>query len=324
MPQIQVVIHAPGNRQRTWRLPADQLIGLLVPKIVERMGLPSKLDWSLVAVEDGRELGDDETLAQERIGPGAALRLQPVRNTVFKQFLEGLYGEAEGYVQDQLWEKALDKMQQIHEYEPRFPDPKGLLQAAQIGATPSVVPVSGLPWAATIGALVLAGTLAVGTAVVGAGVAGYAVWEASHHRTEPQDRHHQAPSQEEPVEPHTGDVQITLEWYDTVDLDLHVQDPNGEQIYFDEPTSTSGGELDVDANYPCSAPLTSSPLENVYWPWGGAPEGEYRVYVVYFSDCTNEGTVDYRVTVRVDGDVLDTYSGQLSPGDEAFVTSFQY
>ena len=43
-----------------------------------------------------------------------------------------------------------------------------------------------------------------------------------------------------------GDVQITLTWDNTADLDLHVIDPQGERIAYFSPTSTSGGMLDVD------------------------------------------------------------------------------
>ena len=101
------------------------------------------------------------------------------------------------------------------------------------------------------------------------------------------------------------------------------RDPYGDEIYHDNKHVSSGGELDVDANYPCSD-LTSSPLENVYWPYGGAPSGEYEVYVNYYRDCTGQGTVSYRVTVRTDDTILDTLSGNISPGDRVFITSFEY
>jgi hypothetical protein len=124
------------------------------------------------------------------------------------------------------------------------------------------------------------------------------------------------------VVPQTGDVQITLEWDTTADLDLHVIDPYGEEIYHGHSRAESGGELDVDANHPCGTAV-SNPLENVFWPWGGAPGGEYQVYVDYYGECSNEGAVAYQVIVRVDGDVIGTYPGRLTPGEQTFVTSFQ-
>ena len=78
--------------------------------------------------------------------------------------------------------------------------------------------------------------------------------------------------------PHTGDVQILLEWETRDDLDLHVVDPSGEEIYFDNKHSASGGELDIDANA-SPANMMRHPKENVYWRHGGAPAGQYKVYV---------------------------------------------
>jgi len=66
----------------------------------------------------------------------------------------------------------------------------------------------------------------------------------------------------------TGDVQVTLRWNTPVDLDLHVIDPLGEEIYFRYTFSPSGGTLDVDANAGCT---NDTPVENVFWPTGGAP-----------------------------------------------------
>src|SRR5205085_2107616 len=40
----------------------------------------------------------------------------------------------------------------------------------------------------------------------------------------------------------TGDVQVTLRWSGTSDLDLHVTDPAGAEINFSTPTSPRGGQ----------------------------------------------------------------------------------
>lgn len=79
-----------------------------------------------------------------------------------------------------------------------------------------------------------------------------------------------------------GDVQFSLSWNNYNDLDLHCIDPKGEEIWFNHRYSiSSGGELDVDQN--ARAPYTASPVENIYWPVGGAPAGLYKIFVVYYS-----------------------------------------
>ena len=46
----------------------------------------------------------------------------------------------------------------------------------------------------------------------------------------------------------TGDVQVTLRWNTTDDLDLWVTDPFGDRVYYGNSQVASGGQLDVDAN----------------------------------------------------------------------------
>jgi len=88
------------------------------------------------------------------------------------------------------------------------------------------------------------------------------------------------------VEVKVGDPQFTLLWDTEVDLDLHVVEPGGKEIYWEDPKGRRGGELDVD-NTKGFGP------ENVYWfkdadakgeakVKGAGPPGEYRWYVVYW------------------------------------------
>lgn len=117
-----------------------------------------------------------------------------------------------------------------------------------------------------------------------------------------------------------GDVQVTLHWSGEADLDLHVIDPFGEEIYSGHMFSSSGGMLDGDANWPCGP--GPAPVENVFWPEGGAPGGEYRVLVEYHEDCKNQGVVDWTVMVRVDGNVVASQTGQISEGQTAHALTF--
>jgi hypothetical protein len=110
-----------------------------------------------------------------------------------------------------------------------------------------------------------------------------------------------------------GSVRVRLMWSEQADLDLHVVDPIGNEVSFSHMTSANGGQLDHDANWPCSSAIWS-PQENISWPDGAAPTGDYTVVVDYFSECFGEGPVDFRLTIWVDGavvlDTQDTLQGE--------------
>lgn len=92
----------------------------------------------------------------------------------------------------------------------------------------------------------------------------------------------------------SGDVQISLEWKNVNDLDLHVIDPSGERIFYNHRNSQSGGRLDVDMN---ANQLTARPVENVYWPEQGAPRGTYKVEVVHFANHGARDPTEFNVRV---------------------------
>lgn len=88
------------------------------------------------------------------------------------------------------------------------------------------------------------------------------------------------------VEVKVGDPQFTLIWDTDADLDLHVIEPGGKEIYWEDRQGNQGGELDVD-NTKGFGP------ENVYWlvesdgpgstkVKGPGPPGAYRWFVVYW------------------------------------------
>jgi hypothetical protein len=102
-----------------------------------------------------------------------------------------------------------------------------------------------------------------------------------------------------------GDVQVTLRWSSTADLDLAVADPTGATTSFQNKTSASGGQLDVDANTACNNP-TTSPVENVFWKTGTAPDGVYTVAVNYYSECAGgSGPQPYTLAVLLDGALVN-------------------
>lgn len=108
------------------------------------------------------------------------------------------------------------------------------------------------------------------------------------------------PVTEEPVLG-TGDVQVTLKWATIDDLDLSVIDPSGDEVLYSNPRVASGGELDVDSNASCSE-TTRNPVENVFWPIGGAPTGNYVAKVTFFARCQQSvQEVEFNVSLLVKG-----------------------
>jgi hypothetical protein len=121
----------------------------------------------------------------------------------------------------------------------------------------------------------------------------------------------------------TGDVKVTLIWSSKADLDLYVVDPNGCIVYFDNPTCPSGGRLDVDANANCEENVTTSPVENIFWPPGQAPRGEYKVFVHYYARCSGaSSTESFTVRVLVDG-TEQVFSGTIRVDELKLITTFR-
>ena len=121
------------------------------------------------------------------------------------------------------------------------------------------------------------------------------------------------PTNETPPVIHTGDVQVTLRWNTMDDIDLHVTDPYGDEIYYSQKTSRSGGVLDVDANADNNNTMRN-PVENIYWPTGQAPLGNYIIDIVLY-DKRTIAPIQYNVTVKY-GDKTDTYNGSISQESE--------
>ncbi len=99
----------------------------------------------------------------------------------------------------------------------------------------------------------------------------------------------------------TGDLQVNLTW-DTngTDVDLYVKEPNGNEIYFGDRSSSTGGQLDRDDT-------NGFGPENIYW-LNQLPDGEYKISVDYFS---GGPATNYYVTVTA-GRTVKSYTGVLT------------
>jgi len=117
-----------------------------------------------------------------------------------------------------------------------------------------------------------------------------------------------------PETPSTGDVQVLLSWNNYNDLDLVCTDPNNETVWFKNKNVSSGGKLEIDMNE--NYPDSKTPIENIFWPSGGASNGTYRVYVVYYKKHINVNETPYKITVKY-GDKIEEFTGTIKLEDNS-------
>ncbi|MBI5514405.1 MAG: hypothetical protein HY909_11595 [Deltaproteobacteria bacterium] len=116
-----------------------------------------------------------------------------------------------------------------------------------------------------------------------------------------------------------GNIQVTAAWGTSSDIDLHVTDPMGEEVYFGHRQSSSGGVLDHDANAACSvAPPT---VENVYWSSPQPPQGTYQVRMVAYDMCNN-GATPVTMSIAVGGRVIGIYQYTFTYSHQEFTMPF--
>lgn len=111
----------------------------------------------------------------------------------------------------------------------------------------------------------------------------------------------------------SGDVQVTVAWDTDADVDLHVVDPEGVEIYWANRQSPSGGQLDLDSNAACAGDNVRN--ENISWPVGAALQGAYTVRVDYWANCGASET-NYTVVIHNQGET-DIHYGTFSGSGDA-------
>jgi hypothetical protein len=306
-----------NNRIWPQALDVDRPVQQLLPGLAQRLDMPHELNYVLIPAGSNQPLDGRWTLAQLRIPVGAQLYLRPQRDPLLKKLLDELYDQAKDELKDRLLDQAKAKLKKVFDLDPWYPDPLHLKEQAwgqpvqvqyQQQFRPPVKAAAKTGW-------IIAGVLGGGAVLLVGGVTVVALvvllLRGAFDRS----------SRSEPVLG-TGDVQVTLRWSAPVDLDLHVIDPAGQEIWYQSPSSSTGGILDVDANGNCQN-MVSSPVENVFWPYGSAPSGGYQVLVVYYMTCGYAGPVDYEVTVRQNDQVIDVGNGTVTQeGELQRVTRF--
>ncbi len=63
-------------------------------------------------------------------------------------------------------------------------------------------------------------------------------------------------------------------------------------------------------------PWSEQPVENIFWPTGSSPTGEYVVIVNHYSNNGAGDPTQYWVTIAVQGRSAQTFSGNISSGQE--------
>lgn len=117
-------------------------------------------------------------------------------------------------------------------------------------------------------------------------------------------------------------LRISLSWHNYDDLDLHLTEPDRNEIYFCAKRSSSGGTLDVDMN--AGFRQTREPVENIYFLTNPKKEGTFTVSVKNFSkrEETNKG---YEVEIEYDGEVYNFLSNTNGRhGETKVVAKFNY
>jgi len=109
-----------------------------------------------------------------------------------------------------------------------------------------------------------------------------------------------------------GEIEIALIWENRNDLDLHVIDPSGTEIFFGKKRSHTGGWLDIDQNAACGS-VTNKPIEHIRWRENRVPAGRFVVYVNHYRNCGSSDPTPYRVEIK-NGSEVESFRGQITHG----------
>jgi hypothetical protein len=121
------------------------------------------------------------------------------------------------------------------------------------------------------------------------------------------------------IEVGTGQLQVSLSWDQPNDVDLHLVEPDGEEIYYGTDYSSNGGVLDLDSNPGCS--IDGVQNENITYSNESTVEaGTYIVRVDLYDGCDVAAQTNYIVTARLNGELIaqqsltNPYNGNFTAG----------
>jgi hypothetical protein len=93
-----------------------------------------------------------------------------------------------------------------------------------------------------------------------------------------------------------GELTISLAWNTIDDLDLHLVEPGGFEIYYKNKVSPKGGKLDLDLNN-SEVPLTRKAIENICYD-ANPPSGSYKVLVTNFKKNTSTAKIPATLQIK--------------------------
>jgi uncharacterized protein YfaP (DUF2135 family) len=122
----------------------------------------------------------------------------------------------------------------------------------------------------------------------------------------------------------TGDLRCSLSLFNYDDLDLHMKEPNGNEIYYGSKFSNAtGGNLDVDMN--AGSGKSRNAVENICYPHRKKMiEGTYKLIVNNY--CKRETSdVGFDVEVEFDGNIHSFhYPHAVKSQENVIVAEIQY
>lgn len=121
------------------------------------------------------------------------------------------------------------------------------------------------------------------------------------------------------VEAGTGNLQVSLSWPIDNDVDLHLVQPDGQEIYYGNEGSTNGGLLDIDSNAGCW--IDGVRNENITFGEGAVVlAGEYIVRVDFYEECIIGGAkTNFSAIAYLQGQRIAATSGN-NPASGSFDT----
>lgn len=110
------------------------------------------------------------------------------------------------------------------------------------------------------------------------------------------------------IEAGTGKLQVSCSWDQPNDVDIHLVEPNGDEIYYITDISDNGGTLDVDSNADCGIDNINN--ENITYADDAIIEsGNYIVRVDFWSNCNVASNTNFIVSTLYNGKLITPTSG---------------